>query len=474
VVVANRAPFSHERLPDGEIAAKRSASGLVTALEPMLRDCSGTWVAQGCGSADRDCVDASGRLDVPGAQSGYRLRYVWVSSAERRGYYDGFSNEALWPLCHSVPVRPVFRATDFAQYREVNRRFAAAAGEEAAGGSPLVFVQDYHLALAPRLIRARTPSSTVVSFWHIPWPDPATLASCPWRVELLDGLLGSDIVGVQTPVDRARFIECASSVPGARIDGGMGTITYRGRTTRVQAYPVGVEWDNEIVQRAPSVADCRAGVCRDLSLPSGVVLGVGVDRLDYTKGIVEKVLAIERLLEMRPEMRGRLVFVQVAEPSRDALPAYRTIKAEIEAATQRINARFGSGSYQPVLLRERHHDAAEVYTLYRAADFCYVGSLHDGMNLVAKEFVCARTDERGVLVLSRFAGAANQLRDALMVNPGRIEASAATLSDALAMSAREQTERMRRMRTIVAAYDTRWWASRILGDAREIAAKAAA
>jgi trehalose-6-phosphate synthase len=316
--------------------------------------------------------------------------------------------------------------------------------------------------------------STVVSFWHIPWPDPATLSACPWRVELLDGLLGSDIVGVQTPADRARFIECASSVLGARVSESLDSVTYRGRTTRVQAYPVGVEWDNETMRRAPSVAECRGGVCRDLSLPPGVVLGAGVDRLDYTKGIVEKFLAIEKLLETRPDLRGRLVFVQVAEPSRDALPAYRTIRAEIHAAAQRINARFGAGGYQPVMLRERHHDAAEVYRLYRAADFCYVGSLHDGMNLVAKEFVCARTDERGALVLSRFAGAANQLRDALIVNPNEIEASAATLAAAVTMPAREQTERMRRMRAIVAAFDTRWWASRILDDAREVAASAAA
>ena len=473
VVVANRAPFRHERRADGSIGVIRSASGLVTALEPMLRDCSGTWVAQGCGSADRDCVDAADGVEVSPLGAGYRLRYVWLNDAQRRGYYDGFANEALWPLCHSVRVPPVFRPGDFAEYRHVNGRFALAASQETAARPALVFVQDYHLALAPRLIRARVPSSTVVAFWHIPWPDSATLASCPWRVELLDGLLGSDIFGVQTVGDRARFVECARSVLGARVDAERATVTYRGRTTRVEAYPVGVEWNNETLRGAAAVADCRGGVCRDLSLPAGVVLGVGVDRLDYTKGIVEKFLAIERLLEMRPDLHRRLVFVQVAEPSRDALPAYRTVRAAIHTAADRINARFGRGDYRPIVLRERHHEAPEVYRLYRAADFCYVGSLHDGMNLVAKEFVAARTDEQGVLVLSRFAGAANQLRDAVIVSPSEVEASAHTLSTALLMSTREQTARMRGMRRMVAAFDTRWWANRILSDAREVAAQAA-
>ena len=474
VVVANRAPFRHERRPDGSMGVTRSASGLVTALEPMLRDCSGTWVAQGCGSADRDCVDAEDRVEVRTAGSGYRVRYVWLNDAQRRGYYDGFANEALWPLCHSVRVQPVFRSGDFAEYRDVNRLFALAASQELAGPSPLVFVQDYHLALAPRLIRALNPLSTVVAFWHIPWPGSGTLASCPWRAELLDGLLGSDIVGVQTGDDRARFLECVRSVLGVRVDAARGAVTYRGRTTRVEAYPVGVDWNNDTLRCTPLAADCRAAVCRDLSLPSDVVLGIGVDRLDYTKGIVEKCFAIERLLETRPDLRGRLVFVQVAEPSRDALPAYRAVRAAIHTAAARVNARFGRGDYRPLLLRERHHEAAEVCRLYRAADFCYVGSLHDGMNLVAKEFVSARTDERGVLILSRFAGAASQLRDALLVNPCEVDASARTLSAALAMSTREQTERMRGMRQIVAAFDTGWWAGRILGDARAVAARAAA
>ena len=465
IVVANRAPFTHERTQDGRVGLTRSASGLVTALEPVVEACSGVWVAHGSGNADAACAGARSGLDVPPANPQYRLRYVWLPEHEHRGYYYGFANEGLWPLCHSVHVQPVFRATDFRMYQRANARFAAAACEEAEGLSPLVLVQDYHVALVPAMLRRRLPSSTVVAFWHIPWPYPRAFRACPWGQELLEGLLGSDIVGFQTREDCANFLDTIESTLSAGVDRQENVITYRGHSTQIRAYPVGVEWANRFVRATPAATACRARVCRDLQLPAGVLLGVGIDRLDYTKGINEKFLAIERLLEMRPEFRGRFAFVQIAEPSRECLPAYRTARAQLVETAERVNRRFGTDLCRPIILLEAHHEPADVYRMYRAADLCYVGSLHDGMNLVAKEFVCARDDERGVLVLSQFTGAAQQLGAALLVNPYAVDESAAALAQSLCMSDADQSKRMRLMRRVVENFDTYWWAGRMLHDA---------
>jgi trehalose 6-phosphate synthase len=468
IVLANRAPFTHERTRDGWPRLKRSASGLVTALEPLVEACSGIWVAHGSGNADAAVADDRGGLDVPPANPQYRLRYVWLPDDEHRGYYYGFANEGLWPLCHAVHVQPVFRSTDFRRYRLANARFAAAVCEEADHTSPLILVQDYHFALAPRMLRSRLPSSTVVAFWHIPWPSPRVFTVCPWGQELLDGLLGSDIVGFQTREDCANFLDTIASMLPTEVDCRENVVTFRGHSTQVRAYPVGVEWANPFIRATPAAKACRARVCRDLRLPAGVRVGVGIDRLDYTKGINEKFLAIERLLETQPEFRERFVFVQIAEPSRDCLPAYRTARAQLVETAERVNRRFGTDICRPIVLLEAHHEPADVYRMYRAADFCYVGSLHDGMNLVAKEFVSARDDERGVLVLSQFAGAAQQLGAALVVNPYAVDESAAVLARALCMSDAEQSKRMRLMRRVVEESDTYWWANRLLNDARAV------
>ena len=465
IVLANRAPFRHERSADGRAVATRSASGVVTALEPLVETWSGTWVALGAGSADREVVDERDGLQVSPAGGRYRLRYVWLAEEEHEGYYCGFSNEGLWPLCHAVEVQPVFRARDFMAYQAANARFAAAVAEEAGGDAPIVLVQDYHFALAPRMLRQRLGSGTIVAFWHIPWPRPRVFKTCPWAGELLDGLLGSDIVGLQTDEDCMNFLASVESLLDADVDLLQSRVRYRGRVTEVHAYPVGVDWGSEVGRATPSPAACRERVFQDLGLPPSVRLGVGIDRLDYTKGLNEKFLAIERLLESRPDLRGQFVFAQVAEPSRECLQAYRTARAHLAATSQRVNARFGTDSYSPIRLLERHYDPCEVYQFYRAADFCYVGSLHDGMNLVAKEFVCARADERGVLVLSERAGAAEQLRAALLVNPYAVDRSAEALAQALAMPAAEQAKRMRLLRANVQAFGASWWAHRLIDDA---------
>jgi len=468
IVVANRAPFFHQHSADDRIIVKQTASGVVTALEPLLTTYHGTWVAHGSGSADRLVVDGRDGLGVEGCTGAYRLRYVWLTEDEHRGYYFGFANEGLWPLCHDVDVEPVFRSGDFQMYRRANDRFAVATAAESATDTPIVLVQDYHFALAPRMIRDRMPASTVASFWHIPWPSPRVFAACPWSRELLDGLLGSDIVGFQTDTDCRNFLRSVALLLDAEVNPAGGTVEYRGGTTAVRAYPVGVEWDNQVVRATPDAAACREQVCRELQLPCDVQLAIGIDRLDYTKGINEKFLAVERLLQTSPEQRGRFVLVQVAEPSRDSLPAYRAARTQLVETSQRINARFGTPSYRPVQLLEAHHPPADVYRFYRAADLCYVGSLRDGMNLVAKEFACARDDERGVLVLSRFAGAAKQLRGALLINPSASDESACVLRRALAMSVAEQSRRMQQMRASVATFSATWWAQQLVTDSAHV------
>jgi trehalose 6-phosphate synthase len=468
VVLANREPVRHDRTAGGGVHVTRSASGLVTALEPLMRACSGIWVAHGAGSADRIVVDRRDGLDVPPANPSYRLRRVWLEPHEEGGYYYGFSNEALWPLCHRAHVQPIFRFEDFQMYSSVNARFADAVCEEVDGESPLVLVQDYHFALAPQMIRERLPLSTIIAFWHIPWPKPYDFEICPWSRELLEGLLGSSIIGFQTPNDCLNFIDTVESSLSVHVNRKQNVITHANREIRIRSYPVSVEWPNRWASLCPTAQVCREEFRKQLGLGSDVRIGVGVDRLDYTKGINEKFLAIERMLELRPDFQGRFVFIQIAEPSRSCLPSYRELRSRILDTTDRVNQRFGGKGCQPIVLLERHHEPAEVFRFLKAADFCYVGSLHDGMNLVAKEFVSARDDHQGVLILSRFAGAAQELTGALIVNPYATDESALRLIGALEMTMAEQSNRMAAMRRVVAEFNAYRWASAMLNDATRL------
>lgn len=464
LVVSNREPYIHVR-NEGRIEVQNPASGLVTALEPIMRACSGTWIAHGSGSADRDVVDRQDRVTVPPGKPAYSIRRVWLSTEEEAGYYYGFSNEGLWPLCHIAHVRPTFRMRDWKQYLEVNRRFARAVTDEAKGDDPIVLVQDYHLALVPRMVRERLPGATIITFWHIPWPNPEAFSICPWRAELLDGLLGSSILGFHTQFHCNNFVDTVDRLLEARVDRESFTISYGNKLTAVKRYPISIEWPPpEFAMRKP-VADCRAEVRQRHGLGADALVGVGVDRLDYTKGIMERFLAVERLLELEPQWIGRFTFIQVAAPSRSSIEQYQELDVHVRALVGRINGRFARGDWSPIVLRIEHHDHAEVYEYYRAADLCYVSSLHDGMNLVAKEFIASRDDGRGVLVLSRFTGAARELPEALIVNPYDIDQSAAALHLALTMPPAEQRERMRIMRGLVREFNVYRWAGRMLLDA---------
>jgi trehalose 6-phosphate synthase len=468
IIVANREPYIHNRAQDGSITIQHPASGLVTALEPVMRACSGVWVAHGSGSADRDVVDLRGRVRVPPGDESYLIRRVWLTREEEKGYYYGFSNEGLWPLCHLAHNRPVFRSADWTHYREVNRKFADAVCEEADSDTPLVLVQDYHLALAPRFIRERLPRATIISFWHIPWPNAERFGICPWRNELLDGMLGSSIVGFHTRLHCNNFLEGVDRCLEARIDREQNAVIQQGRSSLVRPYPISVEWPSRWGDQVAEPTACRASVSAELGLAPDALLGVGVDRLDYTKGIEERLLAVERLLERFPALRGRFTFVQLAAPSRTEISRYRQLGESVHRVTERVNQRFGHGRYRPIVLLQQHHEPAAVFRFYRAADLCYVSSLHDGMNLVAKEFVAARTDERGVLVLSQFTGAARELAQALIVNPYDLEEASAALASALDMSIHEQQERMRALRAVVAEFNVYRWAGKMLVDAARL------
>jgi len=464
LIVSNREPYIHVRR-DGRVEVQRPASGLVTAMEPVMRACSGTWIAHGSGSADREAADAQDHVMVPPDKPAYRIRRVWLSKEEEAGYYYGFANEGLWPLCHIAHTRPVFRAADWEHYRTVNRRFAQAVEQESRTENPIVLVQDYHLALLPRLIRERLPQATIITFWHIPWPNPEAFGVCPWRAELLEGLLGSSILGFHTQFHCTNFFDTVDRTLEARVDRETSSIHYGGEPTEVRRYPISIEWPPAPLATQPPVPECRAQVRAALGVGADMRLGIGVDRLDYTKGILERFAAVERLLELEPRWIGRFAFVQIAAPSRSSIEEYQSLDARVRSAATRINARFGSPGYEPILLRIEHHDADRVYTYYRASELCFVSSLHDGMNLVAKEYVAARDDERGALILSQFTGAARELSEALIVNPYDTEQCAAALRVALTMPPDEQRHRMRSMRSLIQEFNVYRWAGRMLLDA---------
>lgn len=468
VIVSNREPYLHVRDDGGEVRVIHPASGLVTALEPVMRACSGVWIAHGSGSADREMVDRRDHVRVPPGEESYHIRRIWLKPEEEAGYYYGFSNEGLWPLCHLAHARPAFRTGDWEEYRRVNQRFADAVCDEVDSDDPIVLVQDYHFALVPALIRERLPAATVIMFWHIPWPNSEQIGICPWRQELLDGLLGSSILGFHTQLHCNNFLDSVDSFLEARIDREQHGVVRNGHRALVRPYPISLEWPVRWLDALPDIAECRREVWRSLGLRPGALLGVGVDRLDYTKGVEERLLAVERLLERFPEFQDRFSFLQVAAPSRTKIERYRELNGAVEKCAQRINERFGRNGYQPVILLRAHHEPPEVFRYYRAAHLCYVSSLHDGMNLVAKEFVAARDDEQGVLVLSQFTGAARELTEALIVNPYDLDEASTALASALTMPPEEQTARLRSMRALVAHFNVYRWAGKMLVDAARL------
>jgi trehalose 6-phosphate synthase len=470
LVVSNREPYIHVRKNE-KIEVQFPASGVVSALEPIMRACSGTWIAHGSGNADRVTVDKHDRVAVPPDHPSYRLRRVWLTPEEEQGYYYGFANEGLWPLCHVAHTRPIFRTEDWEYYKAVNQKFADAVISEAKTRNPVILVQDYHFALLPRILRERMPRATVILFWHIPWPNAESFGICPWREEILNGMLGASILGFHTRFHCNNFIDSVDRFREARIDRETSTISSGGHLTAVRTYPISIEWPPRWLEGQPSIREARRLLHEEFRIRNNVSVGIGVDRMDYTKGILERFRSVERLLEIYPEWREKFSFVQIASPSRSSIPQYKDFDKRVREETDRINLRYGTASYRPIILRAEHHKPFDVYRHFRAAEICVVSSLHDGMNLVAKEFVAARDDEQGVLVLSEFTGAARELPEALIVNPYDIDQCAAALRVALTMEPAEQQARMRSMRNFEREFNVYRWAGRMLLDAARMRQK---
>jgi trehalose 6-phosphate synthase len=462
-VISNREPYTHEKRGK-KIECLVPASGLVTALEPVLKACGGTWIAHGSGDADREVVDVESKIRVPPEEPQYVLKRVWLTKEEEKGYYYGFSNEGLWPLCHIAHTRPSFRAEDWGYYEAVNRKFAAATLEELEGAEePLVLIQDYHFALLPRLIKEEHPDARVALFWHIPWPNPESFSVCPWQRELLHGMLGADLIGFHIQFHCNNFLDTVDRALESRIDWEHFAVKRGGQTTLVKPFPISIAFPgpSNASARNNATRPNKESLLKDLGI-KGSHLGVGVDRIDYTKGILERFKAIERFLEKYPFYQGEFTFVELGAPSRIHIKEYHDLIAMVEVEVDRINWRFKTKEWQPIVFLKRHHSHEEIRPFYETADLCLVTSLHDGMNLVAKEYISARDDESGVLILSQFTGASRELRDALIINPYDIEEMAEAIHTALEMDPAEQKARMKGMRQALKNRNIYFWAADLI------------
>jgi trehalose-6-phosphate synthase len=472
LAVSNREPYEHFHRGK-EIVSQVPASGLVTALEPILRACDGTWVAHGAADADAETVDEHDRLRVPPEAPQYTLRRVWLSKEEIEGYYYGFANEGMWPLCHIAHTRPTFRTEDWDHYQAVNHKFAEAVVQEMQGAErPIVLVQDYHFALLPQLIKERFPSCRLAIFWHIPWPNAEGFGICPWQRELLEGLLGADLIGFHIQAHCTNFLQTVDRALESRIDWERSAVNRRGHFTLVRPFPISVAANENPAPPDPSAASGsiyleRSAIFKELGVEAAF-MGVGVDRVDYTKGILERFRGIERFFERYPNYKGKFTFVQIGAPSRTHIKRYHDLLADVESEADRINWKFQAGAWKPLVFLKRHHSHREIERYYRVADVCMVTSLHDGMNLVAKEFVACRDDEQGALILSRFTGASRELRDALIVNPYDTEQLASAIYFALEMDPEERGARMRRMRRVVRDHNIYRWAANLITELSEV------
>ncbi len=460
IVVSNREPYMHVHAGK-EIKCIIPASGMITAMEPILKACSGLWIAAGTGDADREMVDKYDKVQVPPEEPKYTLRRLWLTPEEENHFYYGFSNEGLWPLCHIAHTRPVFRIDDWNHYKKVNETFARAVIEETANEEqPFILIQDFHFALLPELIKKEKPNARVGIFWHIPWPNPESFGICPWQREILNGMLGADLIGFHTQYHCNHFLETVSNTLEARVLWENFSVRMGGQTTIVKPFPISIDFTlKDYDQVSPGMT--TAQLLSDYGLNASLI-GIGVDRIDYTKGIIEKFLAIERFLDKNPSYVGKFTFVQIGAPSRTLLKSYSDMVTAVENEAIRINLKFKARSWKAILLLKRHHSHEEIAPFYSAANFCMVTSLHDGMNLVAKEYIATRHNNDGSLILSRFAGAARELQGAIIINPYDIERSADAIKLALEMTAEEQNQRMKQMRLIVVRYNIFTWAAALL------------
>jgi trehalose-6-phosphate synthase len=460
VVVSNREPYMH--IHSGkEIKCIVPASGMVTAMEPILKACGGLWIASGTGDADRETVDYQDKLMVPPENPKYTLKRLWQTKEEEDHFYYGFSNEGLWPLCHIAHTRPVFRKDDWSYYQKVNQDFADAVIEETSNEEqPFILIQDYHFALLPELIKRKKPLARVAIFWHIPWPNPESFGICPWQREILNGMLGADLIGFHTQYHCNHFLETVNNSLESQVLWENFSINRKGHTTFVKPFPISIAFTSKDLNSNNNMPS-SAALLAEYGI-SALNYGIGVDRIDYTKGIIEKFLAIERFFEKNPEYTGKFTFIQIGAPSRTLIKNYSDMVSAVEKEAERINWRYKTKNWKPILLLKKHHSHAEIKPFYHGALVCMVTSLHDGMNLVAKEFVAERNHNDGVLILSRFAGASQEMKGALVINPYDIEGTAEALKQAIEMPLAEQQVRMQMMRQEIISNNIYTWASNLI------------
>ncbi|MDD4981059.1 MAG: trehalose-6-phosphate synthase [Candidatus Omnitrophica bacterium] len=462
-VVSNREPYMH--ITDdatGALKCIRPASGVVTAIDPILRACGGTWIAHGSADADRKFVNSKNKLGVPPEDIRYILKRVWLTKEEEDGYYYGFSNEGLWPLCHVTHTRPIFREADWRMYKEVNQKFANSVLEELPAKNPFVFIQDYHFTLLPKMIKEKRPDATVALFWHIPWPNPEAFAICPYQKEILEGMLACDLIGFHVQFHCNNFLDTANRLIECRVDTEKFSIVRANKETLVSAFPISV--NGYASGKASGIEAEQLDKIRKEFQLEGKFIAVGVDRIDYTKGIVERILAIDRFLEKYPEYKNRFVFIQLAAPSRTHIKRYHELMGEIEELVEKKNWKYSEKNWRPIIYLERYFSPEEIRPYYALADLCIVSSLHDGMNLVAKEYVASRSDLGGALMLSQFTGAARELTDAVLINPYAIEEFADSIRLAIEMPPEEKRKRMENMRRIVCENNVYKWAGNIITE----------
>jgi alpha,alpha-trehalose-phosphate synthase [UDP-forming] len=467
-VISNREPYMHiHDTTLGETKCIRPAGGVVTAIHPILSACGGTWIAHGSGNEDKKFVNSKNKLGVPPQEIRYILKRVWLTKEEEEGYYFGFANEGLWPLCHNTHARPIFREKDWQEYKKVNQKFAEAVLEELPAKNPFIFIQDYHFTLLAKYIKEKRPDATIALFWHIPWPNPEAFSICPYQEEILEGLLGCDLIGFHVQNHCNNFLDTANRLLESRVDTERYSVMRFGKETLIRPFPISIDSTDTTLQSSERIISQISKLKKEFDLENKII-AVGVDRIDYTKGIVERMLAVERFLEKYPEYKGKFCLLQVGSPSRTHIKRYHELVSEIDELVERINWKYKDDDWKPIIYLKRHFSTEEIEPLYAMADMCLVSSLHDGMNLVAKEYVFAKKDLNGCLLLSQFTGAAKELTDAVLINPYSIEEFAEHIRFAIEMPPEEKKRRMRNMRTTIERNNVFRWAGKIITELTNI------
>lgn len=463
IVVSNREPYVHNYVGN-KVGYITAASGLTVALDPIMQACGGTWIAHGSGTADKEVVDDKNRVQVPPDSPKYTLRRVWLTKEQEDGYYSRFSNETLWPLCHIVYERPVFREDDWKIYKQVNSLFADAVLDDIGDKKAFVFIQDYHLTLLAKLIKSKNPNIVTALFWHIPWPNPEAFRICPWKEEILEGLLANDLLGFHINYHRNNFLDTVERTLEAKIDHENYAVHRGGKVTLVRPFPISIDFD--LISDKATQNDVEIEI-RELKRKYGLdnmIVGVGLDRIDYTKGIPERFKALDKLLSDYPEYKKKLVFFQLGEPSRMHVNRYAKLNIEVQVLAKKINQKYRTLGWKPIIMLKEHLSPTTLLAFRRLANFFIVSSLHDGMNLVAKEFVASRNDEDGVLLLSQFAGASRELKDTILINPYATDDMAQSIRKAIEMPPEIRKNIMQKMRKTVKENNIFFWASNIINE----------